>query len=179
MADLLNDRNMLRRVVNALENRGPSNRNALAGATKATQSPDDEKRFQAWFQALPWHQQFQQQFGEAPDANSPDYNYRAAYRNGVTPTLYEYDKQGGQPTYHWPSVAPNGVPLKAINHPTAWMEDYMRLTGRDPHEGAALNPAQAQQLGKALQMRYSQPNPTTDAGALERQMLINSLLGKP
>ncbi len=111
---------------------------------------EDEQKFLQTVQTHPWYNQFVQDYGEAPDLNSPDYNYRAAYKFGVLPELYPYDNR-----YHWSSVTPQGQSLKATNHPTAWMEDYMQVTGRDPHEPGELNQDQIEAIQKALQYRYS------------------------
>jgi hypothetical protein len=88
-----------------------------------------DQSFDQWFRSLPWHQEFQQRYGEPPNPNDPNYDYRAAFREGVTPQRYAPD--GG--AYHWPSVAPSGAPLKGQNHPTAWAEQFMQQSGgRDP-----------------------------------------------
>lgn len=113
--------------------------------------PQEEQKFQQWITALPWYGQFQQRYGEAPNLNDPSYDYRAAFKQGITPQPYAPD--GG--AYHWPSVGQNGVELKAPNHPTAWMEDYMRVTGRDPHNPAPdLSSPQRQAISDALIRRY-------------------------
>lgn len=119
-----------------------SNRNMLAQALKAK-----EGQFQRGIMATPWFSEFQKQYGEKPNLNDPDYNYRAAWAAGIRPQRYEYDNNA----YHWPSSLPNGQPLKSANHPTAWMETFMRATGQDPN-ALGLNQEQAmgllQQLGQ-------------------------------
>jgi len=57
-----------------------------------------------------------------------DYDLRGAWKAGLKPKFYEYDG-----TYHWESSTPDGRMLKAPNHPTAWMEYFMRETGKDPN----------------------------------------------
>lgn len=88
----------------------------------------DEATFQQWIKALPWYSEFQQQYGEAPDLDAPEYDYRAAYQAGITPERSQYD----QGRYHWPSQ------FKAVTHPTMWKEHFMQATGTDPDspEGA-------------------------------------------
>jgi len=121
-------------------------------------SPADETRFQQEIRQTPWYSGFVKQFDEAPNLNGSEYNYRAAWQRGIRPELYPYDG-----TYHWPSTA-NGESLKATNHPTAWMEDYMQITGgRDPHEGYQVTPNEAAALSKALKYRYGGGNPILDA----------------
>jgi hypothetical protein len=98
------------------------------GLLQAAGNESEEQRFQQWARALPWFSEFKQQYGEEPNLNDPEYNYRAAWRGGVVPTRYAPD--GGR--YHWPSSLPDGTMLKSKTHPTAWMEQFMRTTGFDP-----------------------------------------------
>ena len=112
-------------------------------------TPKEEATFQAWAKSLPWYSEFQKQYGEAPDLNSKDYDYRAAWKAGVVPQRYAPDGN----RFHWPSVA-GAQELKAANHPTAWMEDYMRITGRDPHTPGVLSQPQIQQIQGVLMRRY-------------------------
>ncbi len=133
---------------NALAARAQPPVNGLLGKRLA---PAEEIAFQVWAKQLPWFQEFQKQYGEAPDLNAPEYDYRAAYMAGVTPQRDQYDSN----RYHWPSSGDGGVEFKAKNHPTAWKEDYMRLTnGRDPSEPGTLNPYQANALSQILMQRY-------------------------
>lgn len=85
-----------------------------------------------------WLQQFQSKYGEAPNLNDPQYNYRLAYALGQAPEPYAHD--GG--SYHWTSSAPvapyvEPADLKGKNHQTLWMERFMRLYGVDPYEATA------------------------------------------
>ena len=112
-----------------------------------------EQQFQQWIRSTPWFSEYVKQYGEEPDLNSKDYDYRAAYRAGIVPQKDPYDNN----RYHWSSSAPNGQELKAKNHPTAWKEDYMRITGgRDPSDAGqpTLTPQQAAELSAILQQRY-------------------------
>lgn len=119
-------------------------------AKVGTWTPADEVAFQAGVKQTPWFSEFKNQYGETPNLDSQDYNYRAAWKAGVRPQTYEYDQM-----QHWPSMTPSGESLKATNHPTAWMEDYMQLTGGvDTHEPVALTPQQIKALGNALRYRY-------------------------
>lgn len=100
----------------------------------------DDAAFMNWFTKLPWYQEFQQNYGERPNPNDPMYDYRAAWRAGITPQRYEYD--GGR--YHWPSTTEDGAPLKAENHPTMWMQKFMTRTGQDPNALGLKSPAEAE-----------------------------------
>jgi hypothetical protein len=117
-------------------------------ATASGWNPELEQQFQQEIAQSPWYKDYTKKYGEAPDLNTKDYNYRAAWQLGARPELYKYDN-----TYHWPSTA-QGRSLKAVNHPTAWMEDYMQITGRDPNQGGNLTPQQANTLSSMLQLRY-------------------------
>ena len=76
-----------------------------------------------------WQQTFQNRFGEPPNLNDPQYDYRAAWKAGIVPQPYAPDQ--GFP--HWPSSLPSGQPLKAPDHPTMWMERFMQRFGVDPN----------------------------------------------
>lgn len=90
----------------------------------------DEEKFQSEIRETEWFKEFTQEYGEEPNLDDPDYDYRAAWAAGVRPERYEHD--GGK--FHWPSNTPDGKPLKSENHPTKWMEDFMQKTGKDPNE---------------------------------------------
>ena len=59
---------------------------------------------------------------------SPDYDYRGAYKAGIKEVISPYDNRP-----HWPSSTDSGQMLKDPNHPTAWMEFFMRQYGVDPN----------------------------------------------
>jgi hypothetical protein len=101
-----------------------------------------ENQFQGGILSSPWHSGFLKQYGEAPDLNTPDYNYRAAWSAGLRPAPYAHDSN----RYHWPSALPGGGSLKSENHPTMWMEQFMKQTGVDPNELGIKSPEQAIQF---------------------------------
>ena len=105
--------------------------------------PDEEFIFQKWIRGLPWFAEFKQEYGEEPDLSpSSDYDYRAAWKAGITPERDKYDKN----KYHWPSSTNVGQMLKSANHPTAWKEHFMRATGINPDQIGAENKSHAIQL---------------------------------
>ena len=59
---------------------------------------------------------------------SPDYDYRGAYKAGIKEVISPYDNRP-----HWPSSTNSGQMLKDPSHPTAWMEFFMRQYGVDPN----------------------------------------------
>ena len=95
---------------------------------------DQESQFQDWAQRLPWYTQFTQNYGEPPDLNTTDYDYRRAWQQGIQPTMYIDGK------YHWPSIDTQGQPLKSPTHKTWWKEIYMRETGQNPDEVGITEP---------------------------------------
>lgn len=99
-------------------------------------SPEEERRFQRDMAGgegyRQWREGFEKEYGESPNYNDPrgDYDYRGAWKGGVRPAPYEHDNG----RYHWESSLPSGQMLKTADHPTAWMEHFMRATGKDPNE---------------------------------------------
>lgn len=109
--------------------------------------PAMEAQFQQWVRQLPWHQEFVSRYGEEPNLNDPNYDYRRAWMDRVPLTVNQHDQQ-----YHWPSQTSQGVPLKSVHHPTAWMQHYMEATGgKDPEDPEDL---QAQAFKEAWYRKY-------------------------
>jgi hypothetical protein len=107
-------------------------RNALAPNSQsnalAKLSTSEEQQFQNWIRSTEWYKEFAREFGEEPDLNIPDYDYRAAWKAGIQPERDPYDKN----RFHWPSTTAQGQPLKSASHPTAWKEGFMQQTGMNP-----------------------------------------------
>ena len=91
-------------------------------------SESEEKQFQSWIKNTDWFKEFVKEYGEEPDLNISDYDYRAAWKSGIQPERDPYDKN----RFHWPSSLPTGEMLKSATHPTAWKEMFMRETGQNP-----------------------------------------------
>jgi hypothetical protein len=121
-------------------------------AKKQKLSKAEEAAFQRDVRQTKWFQQFREKYGEPPNLNDSSYNYRAAWRAGVLPRDVKDDPE----MQHWSSVTPSGESLKSRSHPTAWKEDYMQMTGRDPGEPGALTPEQIEGMKRALSYRYSE-----------------------
>lgn len=102
----------------------------MAETTKL--SPAEEQKFQEWMNTNPrvqqWKQEFFKQFGEQPEINNSDYDYRAAWKAGVVPEPDEYDEN----RLHWSSSTSSGEMLKSKDHKTAWKEFFMREFGTNP-----------------------------------------------
>ena len=135
-------------MVNSLNALSPPVSNALFGTTEAyvnypiftaqaartytnkssKKSSNDEKAFQNWIRNTDWFKEFVSEYGEEPDLDTKDYDYRAAWKAGVVPERDPYDRN----RFHWPSSLPSGKMLKSEDHPTAWKEYFMRDTGVNP-----------------------------------------------
>ena len=95
----------------------------------------------------PWHKEFVEQYGEAPDLSTTDYDYLAAWRAGIRPQRDPFD----QNRYHWSSSTPDGKMLKSEGHKTAWKEYFMRETGKNPDAlGIATEDDAVRLLGRPL-----------------------------
>jgi hypothetical protein len=95
---------------------------------------EKENQFQTTMKTDPryqqWAQSFLSRFGEFPNLNAPEYDYRAAVQGGVFPTPDQYDNNFP----HWPSSMPDGTPLKSADHPTMWKEKFMQRFGVNPDQ---------------------------------------------
>lgn len=107
-------------------------------------SAKEEKEFKQWLTDLPWFKQIEnrvedkQSLFEDIAGQGADYAYRTAWKNGVNPSIYQYDG-----TYHWPSATDTGETLKSPDHPTLWMEYFMRDSGIDPNQFGLETPENA------------------------------------
>ena len=92
----------------------------MAGA-----SPQREHEFQTFMafdpQVRAWRNGFQNRYGEQPQIEGGDYDYRAAYAAGARPQMGP-----GDTVPHWSSVG------KAADHPTMWKQEFMTQFGVDP-----------------------------------------------
>jgi hypothetical protein len=93
-------------------------------------SPAEEKSFLSWIKGTEWFKEYVTEYDEAPDLETTDYDYRAAWKAGIRPERDPYDKN----KFHWPSSDEGGKMLKSESHPTAWKEYFMKATGRNPDE---------------------------------------------
>jgi hypothetical protein len=118
-------------------------------AKTPTLNPQEEQQFQSDVRGTDWFSKFKEKFGEEPNLEDKEYNYRAAWQSGARPQAIEQDD-----IPHWPSVTSSGESLKARSHPSGWMEDYTQITGRDPSEGGDLTPEQTDAMNRSLMYRY-------------------------
>jgi len=95
--------------------------------TKLTE--EEEKQFQQWWNSDPnilaWRGEFIKDFGGEPPMETPYYDYRGAWRAGITPRVesttgkMRWDDPGG---------------LKSPEHPTAWKSDFVSKYGINPDD---------------------------------------------
>ena len=122
-------------------------------------APEEEQRFQSWIKSTEWFKEFNKEYNEQPNLNSPEYDYRAAWKAGIEPERDPYDKN----RFHWPSSLPTGEMLKSSTHPTAWKEQFMRQTGQNPDAIGitSLQEAEVYLQSIPLQQQESQTLPST------------------
>ena len=111
-------------------------------------SPVEEKSFQSWIKGTEWYKEYVNEYDEAPDLDTSDYDYRAAWKAGIRPERDPYDKN----KFHWPSADESGKMLKSESHPTAWKEYFMKATGRNPDE-VGITKEDYERLEKAGRLR--------------------------
>ena len=114
-------------------------------------APHEEQQFQDWIKGTGWYKEFQKQYNEQPNLDDPQYDYRAAWKAGLQPERDPYDKN----RYHWPSSLPSGQMLKGKEHPTAWMEYFMRDTGINPEALGWKTPQEAEPIRQQLMQQRS------------------------
>jgi len=88
-------------------------------------TPQNEAEFNAFMAFDPgvrqWRNAFTRRYGEAPQIEGGDFDYRQAYIAGNRPRPVP-----GDSVPHWDSRG------KAGDHPTAWKEQFMQRFGVDP-----------------------------------------------
>lgn len=125
-------------------------------------APDQEAAFQRDMQFAPgWRehrQQLQSRWGEVPNYDSGNYDYRGAWKYGATPGPDPYDNN----YYHGLSqvqVPPFAAPvdLKLGDHPTKWKQTFLDQFGANPDSVRApqVTPEMQKFMGDELQMYYA------------------------
>jgi hypothetical protein len=103
------------------------------GGGKTVLSSKEERAFGEFMSSNPavlkWKKEFELD-GIVPDIETPDYDYRGAWKAGIVPE--PTDEGGGKMRHHWGSKGIEGKDLKSESHPTRWKSDYMDATGKDP-----------------------------------------------
>ena len=102
----------------------------------------EEGNFQAGVRATPWFSEYQNKYSEEPNLNTPDYDYRAAWKAGARPEV----RDPGDSLLHWPSQ------FKGQSHPNRYVNGVDTITGVPLDEGAA-----AQSAAEAAAARTRRP----------------------
>ena len=84
----------------------------MADITLADDEQDTEEGFQQGIRATPWFREYVEKEGEEPDLETPNYDYRRAWRAGVRPDVRDSNDQ----LLHWPSE------FKGPSHPNRYVE---------------------------------------------------------
>lgn len=128
---------------------GPTNALAQTMAQVPGLRAPEEKEFQTFMAFDPsvrqWRNAFANRYGEQPQTEGGDYDYRAAWAAGSRPQAVP-----GDTVPHWSSVG------KAANHPTMWKQDFMTTFGVDPDTPGLQYTPQMQQF---IQQRIQQEGP--------------------
>lgn len=120
--------------------------------------PAEERRFKQEFTGTPFYHEFVKKFGELPNPDDPNYDYRRAWKAGIQP---EQNKVDG--LYHWPDATSSGEWLKSPRHPTAWMNPFMKQYGINPDDLPKDDP-RVVAYSKAWQERYPEKKPEATPG---------------
>lgn len=79
-----------------------------------------EGSFQRGIRDTPWFSEFVQRFGEEPNLNDQNYDYRRAWAAGARPNV----RDPGDQLLHWPSQ------FKGPDHPNRFVNGIDTITGR-------------------------------------------------
>ena len=131
---------------------------------KQNQADKQEQDFQAGIKKTEWFKEYVKEYGEEPDLNTKDYDYRSAWKAGVRPQRDPYDKN----KYHWSSSNPEtGEMLKSKEHPTAWKEEYMKQTGKNPDEAGITKEQAGMAKGGAVKAKLQTKKLLQEGGMLQ------------
>lgn len=132
----------------------------------------EEAEFQKGIRETGWFKEYKKEYGEEPDLNIAEYDYRKAWKAGVRPERDPYDNN----KYHWGSSDPKtGEMLKSKDHPTAWKEDYMRKTGKNPDEEGVTKEQAG--MAKGGQVRSQTQRMLKEGGMLQEGGTVDPVSG--
>lgn len=83
-----------------------------------------EQMFQEGIRQTPWYREFLERYGEEPDLNDPNYNYREAWDAGARPDVRDPQDQ----QFHWSSE------FKGLEHPNRIVNGIDTITGKKVDE---------------------------------------------
>ncbi len=141
---------------------------------KRNQADKEEQDFQAGIKKTEWFKEYVKEYGEEPDLNTKDYDYRSAWKAGVRPQRDPYDKN----RYHWSSSNPEtGEMLKSKEHPTAWKEEYMKRTGKNPDEVGITKEQAGMAKGGAVKAKLQTKKLLQEGGMLQEGGTVDPVSG--
>jgi len=91
--------------------------------------PDEEQKFQQFILNHPWYSEFKEEFGQEPQIDGGDYDYRGAWEARGEEM---FAKNPMDRKWHGYSKTPGGSWLKAPEHTTRWKEDFYQMFREDP-----------------------------------------------
>ena len=146
----------------------------ISSDVSETISPQEESEFQNWMATDPnvvaWREEFKQNYGEEPQIDNSNYDYRGAWKAGIKPQPSEVDGM-----YHWGSKGIDGVDLKSEDHPTRWKSEYMDATGINPDESGITKEEALEVISKSVETDLDDISnePVIFASEAERYELAN------
>ena len=112
-------------------------------------SSKEESDFQDFINNDPdvvkWRDEFKEEWGEEPQIDGADYDYRGAWKAGIKPKP-TYEPETKKTLHHWDSIGVGGKDLKSESHSTRWKSDYMKATGINPDEAGITKEQAAKEL---------------------------------
>jgi hypothetical protein len=114
-------------------------------------SSKEESDFQDFINNDPdvvkWRDEFKEEWGEEPQIDGADYDYRGAWKAGIKPKP-TYEPETKKTLHHWDSIGVGGKDLKSESHSTRWKSDYMKETGINPDEAGITKEQALSELGE-------------------------------
>lgn len=110
---------------------------------------EEDMRFKEPYASF--YQEFFNNWGEYPNLDDPQYDYRGAWLQGIVPQRYSHDSN----RFHWPDNYTddqgNTVWLKSDDHPTRWMGVFQDKYNIDPNEASPALVQRAKEKGEMPQ----------------------------
>jgi hypothetical protein len=139
-------------------------------------SSKEESDFQDFINNDPdvvkWRDEFKEEWGEEPQIDGADYDYRGAWKAGIKPKP-TYEPETKKTLHHWDSIGVGGKDLKSESHSTRWKSDYMKATGINPDEAGITKEQALSELGEDVVDK----DPITEKKGLS-DIITPKLMGK-
>ena len=164
-------------TVDAAEKKSPTESPSQGGEFSYTRlSSKEESDFQDFINNDPdvvkWRDEFKEEWGEEPQIDGADYDYRGAWKAGIKPKP-TYEPETKKTLHHWGSIGVGGKDLKSESHSTRWKSDYMKATGINPDEAGITKEQALSELGETVVDK----DPITEKKGLS-DIITPKLMGK-